>query len=54
MEYPSIDKDNYPLGFLFKKGEEQPNIVQGKTGATTFTTQANGIIPERGTCKGGE
>ena len=40
MEYPSIDKDNYPLGFLFKKGEEQPNIVQGKTGATTFTTHA--------------
>ncbi len=40
MEYPSIDKDNYPLGFLFKKGEKQPNIVQGKTGATTFTTHA--------------
>ena len=40
MEYPSIDKDNYPLGFLFKKGEEQPDIVQGKTGSTTFTTHA--------------
>ena len=40
MEYSRIDKDNYPLGFLFKKGEEQPNIVQGKTGATTFTTHA--------------
>ena len=40
MKYPSIDKDNYPLGFLFIKGGEQPYIVQGKTGTTTYTTHA--------------
>ena len=40
MKYPSIDKDNYPLGFLFIKGGEQPDIVQGKTGTTTYTTHA--------------
>ena len=40
MKYPSIDENNYPLGFLFKKGGEQPDIVRGKTGKTTYTTHA--------------
>lgn len=40
MKYPTIDKDNYPLGFLYIKGDKQPDIVQGKIGTTTYTTHA--------------
>ena len=40
MIYPTIDKDNYPLGFLFKKGLAQPDIFKGKNGKTTYTTHA--------------
>ena len=34
MRYPSIDKDNYPLGFLFINGSEQPSIVKGGSKTT--------------------
>ena len=40
MRYPSIDKDNYPLGFLFINGSEQPSIVKGGSGKTTYKTHA--------------